>query len=36
MPPRSYEFLTRLLDAPGPSGFEAAPARLWQIGRAHV
>jgi putative aminopeptidase FrvX len=30
MPPRSYEFLTRLLDAPGPSGFEAAPARLWR------
>ena len=30
MPPRSYDFLTRLLDAPGPSGFEAAPARLWR------
>ncbi len=30
MPPRSYEFLTRLLDAPGPSGFESAPARLWR------
>lgn len=30
MPPRSYDFLTRLLDAPGPSGFEGAPARLWR------
>jgi endoglucanase len=30
MPPRTYDFLTRLLDAPGPSGFEAAPARLWR------
>jgi putative aminopeptidase FrvX len=24
------EFLKRLLDAPGPSGFEAAPARVWR------
>lgn len=24
------EFLTRLLDAHGPSGFEAAPARVWR------
>jgi endoglucanase len=30
MPPRAYDFLTRLLDAPGPSGFEIAPARLWR------
>lgn len=30
MPPRSYDFLTRLLDAPGPSGFESAPARQWR------
>jgi putative aminopeptidase FrvX len=27
---RSVEFLTRLLDAPGPSGFEARPARVWR------
>lgn len=26
----SREFLHRLLDAPGPSGFERAPARLWR------
>ena len=25
-----HQFLTRLLDAPGPSGFETAPARLWR------
>ena len=24
-----FDLLTRLLDAPGPSGFETAPARLW-------
>src|SRR2546428_5839013 len=24
------DFLKRLLDAPGPSGFETAPARLWR------
>ncbi len=30
MPPRPYEFLTRLLDSPGPSGFESAPARVWR------
>ncbi len=30
MPPRAHDFLTRLLDAPGPSGFESAPARLWR------
>jgi putative aminopeptidase FrvX len=27
---RSLAFLKRLLDAPGPSGFEALPARLWR------
>jgi putative aminopeptidase FrvX len=27
---RSLEFLKRLLDAPGPSGFEARPARVWR------
>lgn len=27
---RSVEFLTRLLDAPGPSGFESLPARVWR------
>jgi putative aminopeptidase FrvX len=27
---RSLEFLRRLLDSPGPSGFEAAPARVWR------
>ena len=26
----SLAFLRRLLDTPGPSGFEAAPARLWR------
>ena len=26
----SVTFLKRLLDTPGPSGFEAAPARLWR------
>src|ERR1044072_4023010 len=26
----SLTFLTALLDAPGPSGVEAAPARLWR------
>ena len=26
----SYAFLKRLLDSPGPSGFEEAPARLWR------
>ena len=26
----THEFLRRLLDTPGPSGFEAAPARLWR------
>ncbi len=26
----SLAFLTRLLDSPGPSGFETAPARVWR------
>jgi endoglucanase len=26
----SFEFLKRLLDTPGPSSFEAAPARVWR------
>jgi putative aminopeptidase FrvX len=26
----SLEFLTRLLDTPGPSAFESAPARIWR------
>lgn len=26
----SHQFLKRLLDLPGPSGFESAPARLWR------
>ncbi|MFL5497083.1 MAG: M20/M25/M40 family metallo-hydrolase [Gemmatimonadaceae bacterium] len=26
----SLEFLKKLLDTPGPSGFEAAPARIWR------
>jgi endoglucanase len=28
--PSSIAFLKQLLDTPGPSGFEAAPARLWR------
>ena len=28
--PSTLEFLKRLLDTPGPSGFEAAPARVWR------
>jgi endoglucanase len=28
--PESAAFLRRLLDAPGPSGFETAPARMWR------
>ena len=27
---RPYAFLRRLLDTPGPSGFERAPARVWR------
>ncbi|HKV74470.1 MAG TPA: M20/M25/M40 family metallo-hydrolase [Gemmatimonadales bacterium] len=30
MEPRSLRFLTALLDAPGPSSFETAPARVWR------
>src|SRR5256885_5180911 len=26
----SLDFLKRLLDTPGPSGFETAPARVWR------
>ncbi|HEX2093447.1 MAG TPA: M42 family metallopeptidase [Longimicrobiaceae bacterium] len=26
----SFDFLKRLLDAPGPSGFEIVPARIWR------
>src|SRR5215216_5843198 len=28
--PESLQFLKRLLDTPGPSGFESAPARIWR------
>ena len=30
METRSLQFLKSLLDTPGPSGFEAAPARVWR------
>lgn len=30
MNPRAFEFLCRLLDAPGPSGYEGAPAAVWR------
>ena len=30
MTPESLVFLKRLLDTPGPSAFEAAPARIWR------
>ncbi|HEY8446475.1 MAG TPA: M42 family metallopeptidase [Thermomicrobiales bacterium] len=30
MEERALNFLRRLLDAPGPSGFERAPARVWR------
>jgi putative aminopeptidase FrvX len=30
MEERAVTFLRRLLDAPGPSGYEAAPARIWR------
>ena len=30
MEQRALEFLKRLLDTPGPSGFEAAPAAVWR------
>src|SRR3982751_1579515 len=28
--PQSLNFLKKLLDTPGPSGFEAAPAKVWR------
>ncbi len=34
IPAPSLDFLKRLLDTPGPSGFEAAPARVWREGVA--
>ncbi len=30
MKEKSLVFLKRLLDSPGPSGFETAPARVWR------
>src|SRR5918999_1310914 len=30
MTPESLAFLKKLLDTPGPSSFEAAPARVWR------
>ncbi|MBA3451060.1 MAG: M42 family metallopeptidase [Chloroflexia bacterium] len=30
METRAYEFLRKLLDAPGPSGYERAPAQVWR------
>ena len=30
LPDSSYAFLKRLLDTPGPSGYEGAPARVWR------
>lgn len=30
MEQRAFEFLRRLLDAPGPSGFEERPSRVWR------
>ncbi|MCD6032556.1 MAG: hypothetical protein K0S78_4738, partial [Thermomicrobiales bacterium] len=30
MQTRALEFLRRLLDAPGPSGYERAPAQVWR------
>jgi endoglucanase len=30
LPDASYAFLKRLLDTPGPSGYEGAPARVWR------
>ncbi|MFM9108070.1 MAG: M20/M25/M40 family metallo-hydrolase [Chloroflexota bacterium] len=30
MEPRALDFRQRLLDAPGPSGYESAPARVWR------
>jgi endoglucanase len=36
LPTSSLEFLERLLDTPGPSGFESAPARVWREGVADI
>src|SRR5690606_31247480 len=33
---RSFDFLERLLDAPGPSGFEIEPARVWRSEAATI
>ena len=30
MEKRAYDFLRRLVDSPGPSGYETAPAKLWR------
>lgn len=30
MEARAYDFLRRLVDTPGPSGYESAPARVWR------
>ena len=35
MKPASLAFLKRLLDAPGPSGFETLPARVWRTEAEH-
>ena len=35
MSPESLAFLRRLLDTPGPSSFEAAPARVWRDEAKH-
>lgn len=36
MRPESLAFLKRLLDSPGPSAFESAPARLWRTEAARL
>jgi putative aminopeptidase FrvX len=36
MRPTSLAFLHRLLDAPGPSGFETAPAKIWRNEAASI
>ena len=36
MTPESLAFLKSLLDTPGPSSFEAAPARVWRDEAEHV
>ena len=30
MESRSYNFLRKLVDTPGPSGYETAPAAVWR------